>query len=87
MNNIWSVCKLFRSWGVYSRATFFFFSFFSFWERDVTPWWSVRSWYGGSSDRSLMVDPLRDISNSSQCSITDVTKAVVCAILSVRECI
>ena len=27
-------------------------------ERGVDPWWSVCSWCDGSSDRSLMVDPL-----------------------------
>ena len=33
------------------------------------------------------VDPLIFISRSSQCSMTGVTKAVVCAILSVGWCI
>ena len=36
-------------------------------------WWSL--------DRSHLADPL---SYSSQCSTTDVTKAVVCAIISVN---
>ena len=36
----------------------------------------------GSSDRSLMVDSLT-ISCTSQCSTTGVTKAVVCAMMSV----
>ena len=40
----------------------------------------------GSLDRSLMVDPL-SYSRSSQCSMSGVTKAVVCAILSAGWCI
>ena len=36
-----------------------------------------------SSDRSFMVDPLSYF-RSSQCSTTELTKAVVCAILSRR---
>ena len=50
---------------------------------------SIRSWCDGSSDRSFMVDPSsywthQAISHSSQCSTTGLTKAVVCAILSVH---
>ena len=44
-------------------------------ERDVSPWYSLRSVCDGSSDQSSMVDPLS--------YTTGVTKAVVCAILSV----
>ena len=48
---------------------------------------SVCSWCDGSSDRSFMGWTHWAISHSSQCSTTDVTKAVVCAILSVGWCI
>ena len=48
---------------------------------------SVRSWCDGSSDRSFMGRTHWAISHSSQCSTTGVTKAVVCAILSVGWCI
>ena len=51
-------------------------------ERDVAQRQSVRSWCGGSSDRSFM-----GWTHSSQCSTTGVTKAVVCVILSVGWCI
>ena len=47
---------------------------------------SVRSWYDGSSDRSYMVVRLNYF-RSSQYSTTGITKAVVCAILSVEWCI
>ena len=47
----------------------------------------VRSWCDGSSDRSFMWWTHWPISRSSQCSMTGVTKAVVCAILSVGWCI
>ena len=30
-----------------------------YWKRDIAPGYSVRSWCDGSSDRSLMVDPIR----------------------------
>ena len=48
---------------------------------------SVCSWCDGSSDRSFMEWIHWAISCSSQCSTTGVTKAVVCAILSVGWCI
>ena len=48
---------------------------------------SVRSWCDGSSDRFFMGWTHWAISRSSQCSTTGVTKAVVCAILSVGWCI
>ena len=48
---------------------------------------SVRSWCDGSSDRSFMGWTHWAIYRSSQCSTTGVTKAVVCAILSVGWCI
>ena len=47
---------------------------------------SVRSWCDGSSDRSFMGWTHWAISRSRQCSTTGVTKAVVCAILSVGWC-
>ena len=47
----------------------------------------VRSWCGGSSDRSFMGWTHIAISRSSQCFTTGVTKAVVCVILSVGWCI
>ena len=37
----------------------------------------------GSSDRSLMVEPLSYFSFQPECSTTGVAKAVVCAIMSV----
>ena len=59
----------------------------SFRERDVAPW-SARSlmvrWVVGSILHGGSFD---DFSRSSQCSTTGVTKAVVCAILSVGWCI
>ena len=45
---------------------------------------SVRSWCDGSLDRSFMGWTHWAISHSSQCSTTGVTKAVICAILSIR---
>ena len=56
-------------------------------ERDVAQRYSVRSWCGGSSDRSFMGWTHWATSRSSQCSTTGVTKAVVCVILSVGWCI
>ena len=44
---------------------------------------SCRSWCDGLSDQSLMMDSLSYF-RSSQCSTTDVVKAVLYAILSVR---
>ena len=44
---------------------------------------AVRSWYDGSLDQSFMGWTHSAISRCSQCSTTGVTKAVVCAILSV----
>ena len=52
-------------------------------KRDIAPCKSVCSWCDGSSDRSFMGWTHSAISRSSQCSTTGVTKAVVCAILSV----
>ena len=56
-------------------------------ERDVAQRYNVRSWCGGSSDRSFMGWTHWAISRSSQCSTTGVTKAVVCVILYVGWCI
>ena len=46
-------------------------------EQDVALWWSVHSWCNGSLDQSFMVDP----TCFSQCSMIDISKAMVCAIL------
>ena len=45
----------------------------------------VRAFAHGAMGRRI--DPSWGISHSSQCSMTGVTKAVVCAILSVGWCI
>ena len=45
------------------------------------------SWCDGSSDQSFMGWTHLAISHSSQCFTTGVTKAVVCAILSMGLCI
>ena len=48
---------------------------------------AFRSWCDGLSDRSFMGWTHWTISRSSQCSTTGVTKAVICAFLSVGWCI
>ena len=48
---------------------------------------SVRLWCDGSADRSFMGWTHLAISRYIQCSTTGVTKAVVCAMLSVGWCI
>ena len=67
------VHKYWSSWGLRKRI--------------VASWYSIRSWYSGLSDRSLMVDPLSYFSFQPVLHDWCKTKAILCAILSVGWCI
>ena len=45
---------------------------------------SIRSWCNGSYVRSFMVDPVF-FSHSSQCSMTGVTKVMVCGMVHIKK--